>query len=760
MRSLPRIVSVAVAVVLTLIASGCGTHRGSPLGVSNQPPTVSLTSIPAGHDAHALRWLGSDPDGRVDHYVVSTDPRAIARRAPLTDWTRADGTSRLLGTGRARPATDEDARLAIEPTFFSVRAVDDDGEASDPATISFFGDNVAPVVQIVQPVPNALVTVQVPPAIRIRWEGNDPDGATPMRLTKYKYALLGPGSEFPLEIALVNPDSLRRRYAPSFAGWDSLPGDSLGVTLTGLIPGQQYLFVLVGFDAAGDYSPVFSLTTNMLRMQIVLSETHGPQMTVMAEGLYKQFVTGGVNDSLFTVTLRAPARDPVQVRWTATPALGATIVAYRWAIDIADPADETPRLTPLDVRHWSRWSATGTSATVSPLLPFPPRLSRRLSIEVRDSNGLRSRVNVVVEFLTVRRTRPTLVVLDLRVQPEVGLGTGTVRPAGAWPNAAELDSFLVARGGVPWLGYPSGSLSSPGLFAGQDVDVFRTQSLSLLDRSVPLELLMRYRNVVWIVDPNVALGTPALGAFGGIHSLRYMSVPGRQNTLVPYVQGGGRLWVVGGGGAYAMSVDQFNRTQNDFYTFTYSSRLDELVPGRPMWDLARWRSEFSVFATSTRLVNRIAPTFTRQGMPDYSQLPATLQTRTAATDPLPPQRTANQFYLGIRTTFEYLTLPNVVTESCSPWPDSRAVSVLDSLYTVRGVYPGGVDLPCMTVYRGHDGGQVVFSGFDLWSWQRPQCRALVDGVLRDLWHLTPTTEAAGVAAVEDPATDDEGLIRR
>jgi len=71
MRTLPRIASVADAMSLSLVALGCGQERRSPLGMPNQPPPSRSPRLRRrerpGDAAHALRWTGADPDGRVDH---------------------------------------------------------------------------------------------------------------------------------------------------------------------------------------------------------------------------------------------------------------------------------------------------------------------------------------------------------------------------------------------------------------------------------------------------------------------------------------------------------------------------------------------------------------------------------------------------------------------------------------------------------------------------------------------------------------------
>ncbi len=240
MRTLLRIASVAAALTFTLVAFGCGHDHRSPLGIPNQPPTVTLTSTSAsasgaGDAAHVLRWSGADPDGRVDHYLVTSDARSIALE---TGWTRAEGGGRLLTVHRASRAFEGDLAHPLEPSFFAVRAVDEQGAISAPAVRAFFADNVAPEVQITSPWPSifySFIHTVVTPTFRVTWRGNDPDGSVPSKLAMYKYKVLGPGSEFPMS---TNPDSLRRRYAPNFAGWDSVPGESLGVTVRDLQVGS------------------------------------------------------------------------------------------------------------------------------------------------------------------------------------------------------------------------------------------------------------------------------------------------------------------------------------------------------------------------------------------------------------------------------------------------------------------------------------------------------------------------------------------
>jgi hypothetical protein len=78
---------------------------------------------------------------------------------------------------------------------------------------------------------------------------------------------------------------------------------------------------------------------------------------------------------------------------------------------------------------------------------------------------------------------------------------------------------------------------------------------------------------------------------------------------------------------------------------------------------------------------------------------------------------------------EFLSLQNFVIED--------GQSVLDSLYRMDTFQlpPTPAKRVCMTYYHGVENPPVVFSGFDLWSFVRDDCQALVDFVLQDVWGL-------------------------
>jgi hypothetical protein len=127
-----------------------------------------------------------------------------------------------------------------------------------------------------------------------------------------------------------------------------------------------------------------------------------------------------------------------------------------------------------------------------------------------------------------------------------------------------------------------------------------------------------------------------------------------------------------------------------------------------------------------------------------------LNPRTCTSDPPPPQRFCNSFYLVTNYQAEFIgrtppnsSPPNLIREDLDPRSNHEQLeSTLDTLYAATGgTMPR--PLPVMTYYHGFESGPIVFSGFPIWYFQRAQCRELVDFVLHDIWGLAkhPTTTA-------------------
>jgi hypothetical protein len=555
-------------------------------------------------------------------------------------------------------------------------------------------------------------------------------------------------------------------------------GDTTFAQYTGLTPGSSYVFAVVGFDEAGAYSPQFSLVDNMLAFRVGFSNTLGPVFTVWNEFFFYHFDAGGVSTEPFTwINIEVPAGRRITFNWVANPPAGAIMEWYRWKLD-GDISDETGRTNEsTDWYHWSRKSALTLGCTVG---PFAGGETHFLYIEGQDNNGMPSLV--VVHFTCVAPTfrSPLLVVDDTRLEPDK-FPTGP-RPAPyttAYPSAAELDTFLYARGGAPWKGpngidprtlppSRSGVFTNLGFVLNRDYDTLGTrQGYELASAGVPLSVLGRYRDIVWMTDIVGATSSgTSTSTINPLCTLRWMSDVQRASTLSTYWFAGGRLWLLGGSSAYCTMI-AFNDKRDDLTGISvFSSTLRELIPGRLVYDGAKWQSEMAtqiVITTPTRHRDDVAtwtspPGAPDLGPPDYSHLPLQLRKRSLALgDSLPPtRRTQSNFYYGnFSTPVEYLTQDNFIIEDVNPDPlVENPQSVLDSLMELQGgqlatAFTGRIPI-CMTYYHGIQTAPFVFSGFDLWSWSRPDIEAMVNFVLRDIWGLTPSGPATSLALRSAP----------
>lgn len=120
----PRALGLVLISILLLCLVGCGGGGGAPANggdreTTNSPPTVTITAGPSGETADttpSFSWSGSDSDGTVVGYEY--------RMGTSGSWTAVSSsvTSHTFGP------------LPPEAYTFNVRAQDDDGECSDPAS--------------------------------------------------------------------------------------------------------------------------------------------------------------------------------------------------------------------------------------------------------------------------------------------------------------------------------------------------------------------------------------------------------------------------------------------------------------------------------------------------------------------------------------------------------------------------------------------------------------------------------------------------
>ena len=131
----------------------------------------------------------------------------------------------------------------------------------------------------------------------------------------------------------------------------------------------------------------------------------GPVISLFGPGLEFHYPTGGYCPSCpgAEVPLDVPENHAVTFHWSADASAGCTdILGYRWALDLADVFDETPRINEAtDFAHWSTPSLA-SSATVGPFVMTQGAPDfRYLYVEARDGVGYRSlgivRIHVVAD---------------------------------------------------------------------------------------------------------------------------------------------------------------------------------------------------------------------------------------------------------------------------------------------------------------------------------------------------------------------------
>jgi hypothetical protein len=769
---------IGPAALAALIAAGCGGQK-NPLLLPNQPPEVELFAQRVGAATYRLQWVGRDPDGSVDHFLFAVgspadDPRAAA-------WTSTTERERSLSfparMPARMPAPGRASIVAIEPSVFSVRAVDGLGAVSSRAQLAFYEGILAPRVEIVSPRASALVRFTVPTTVCIEWAGTafeDDSTAGRDRVVEYKYKLLTSTTEVTVATARQNPDSVRRYYAPrNWEGWVSTRGNVTSAVLRDLTPSADYVFVITCFDQDGNYDPIFSFDKNMLDMR-AMADAALPRITVSNEFFFYEQGQGRPLDRAEVIDLDVPAGRPIPFNWFAFPGRdrngnpgGGPIRGYRWALDLADVYDERQGDDGGHSGHWTRWGLTNTSATVG---PFHGGETHTLYIEA--SGDLCEAGSAVVSLFSLRLNviQPTfnkelLVVDDTRLRlDKVNIGStcsdDVNRPTGSWPTQAELDTFLYARGGVPWRCYPPGTISPPGILNGYSFDTLGT-NLRIQNLTIPLSTLGHYRNVIWLTDGAGALnnkpGTDAGDIAGPQTSMRYMNSNQKENTLAAYVAQGGRLWLAGGGAATASMVN-FNRGLNDNTlpiprTLTFRNTDNELIPGRFMYEQAHWRSEFKQFKVNGGRIRRYLGRF-ESSPGTYASLPVEIQIKSPATDPFPPNRTGSQsVFYQTQFDIEFLSAANEIVEEFDPRPHHENLqSTLDTLYKVTAsslqpdTGPGALQSVVMTCYHGADNAPFIVTGFNLWNFRRSQCVGLVDFVLQQLWGMSRQQPVAAAVA--------------
>lgn len=755
-RVLHALSCLSLSLVLALGVGACGKSKRSQLFNENLRPVVAVDSVVVDTTQtqpdtwHAtIAWSATDADGRAARLEYAIDPTTED-----TSWV-AITTSPIVLTF---PVRARNAQGYIEPEFRVVvlRARDDRNEASPVVAVPIYAANEPPLVTIVQPLPSAQFAALLPGSFSVLWEGVDPDGYPSHAPKAYRTRLVLEGDPLFTQVE-SSPDALLRDgEVTEWQAWSLVDSAAGGKRFQGVANQQNGYLAVLAIDQSGAQTQHLVPGVNLQRFQI--SEL-GPAIQLSASSAAYTFDPSAPGYQP-TLSLEVPMGRLLQLSWSATPRTGSRVDLTRWRLDPVDLADSTERQSPDDLQHWA--SAPGSvNAAVLPSLSAGPH---RFIVEAIDSQRRRTVATLLIQSIAPLTTRDLLIIDDTRREADQTVAGGCLRAyTKPWPSASELDTFLYARGGVPWRCVQSGvSVNSvAGLFAGFSFDTLGTR-LGLTDpaRAVTLSRLLDYRHVIWLVDSDAAQISDALDQrIFPITALRAMSKPGHQNVLRDYLSAGGDVWMAGSGAALATLLDYDVRSNNLSPHVIFNVAAGEMTPDRMLFAEGHLRCTIAAARLGGLSFERAPEAvggWTGHGVngtlsaPDYTRLPVSLRTRDAGTDPLPPTRLSTQsglYYPG-SLDVEYLLDGNNIREDMDPDRDVvRMETTLDTLMRTVGVGILQSPAPAMTYYHGRENGSVVFTGFSLWQSTRPDAQALVDFVLSDIWKLS----RAGNPGVSGPA---------
>ena len=737
---------------MLVAAFGLGCSRGGLLFAPNSPPTLELTSGPIDtSSAHPVAWSvpiawdARDPDGTVSYVSYAVDPPTAAEHAAgaETVWVNTKANSVVVRFQATTLDSLGPNATASDFHVFVARAWDNSGGASEPVVRAFYAYTVAPTARIERPRPDPLQVLPVPQTFNIGISGDDPDGIGSRQPAGFLIRFLTPPHPL-FQVITTDPDSLRREaLVTGWRGWSLLPGDRTSFTVDNLAEGREWVVALAAIDAAGSTTPLFSFDRNLLR--VAVSSANGPRLSIRGPGINFSYLDGSSSpDSSRWIRTSSPEGTRPSFSWSAVPATGRQMAGYRWVLDPDLLSSDVPRADEAtDLHRWSRW---GLDQVSTDRLPPMGLGVHKLYVQAEDDIGGRSLGIVHITAFPLGFERRLLIVDDTRFEPD---RPGTAGCPAAyrenWPSAAELDSFLLAVGGVPWrcTVNPAGALSVPGLFAGYGADRVHTPA-SNPGSVVTLQLLTRYSHVLWLTDFDGA--APEFNnSQGTIPMMRWMSNAANVRLLEDYSRLGGKVWVAGGGVALASLIDFDIRSNNTTTNMVFTG--PDLSTRSFVVSAAHLRSRIEVSRSTIALQKSTAATKTWSGhgpdgierSPDYSRLPEQLSYRSAATDALPPTRPpsqANKFYLS--TAGLEFAHGAILEEDFGSPGAPRIESALDTLFGAFGSRVTLAPAPAMFYYHGRDNAPVLYSGFDLWSWTRPDAQALVDFVMQDVWGLSRT----------------------
>ncbi len=772
--SMHRPLAFVLGLLALLALAGCGHGTTGTVRV-DQRPTISISSGPInGTDNFydvKVNWFASDADGQVVKYIYAKDPPVQGDTAWVE--TKASEIDLFYDSNSPPNPLPQLGSFITERGYhtFVVKAVDNDGLTSVPAVRSFNSHTTAPSTQIDIPSPTHEVAVSTVPSVTISWTGQDPDGVLTQKPVKYKFKLVKASDISPDNPNAVTQGAVQLFFGKDadnfFATWDSVGGDTTSKFYQGLTPLTTYYFAVVAFDEAGAFEPRFNGDSNVLAFRPTLDRL-GPKITVSNQFFSRRQNAGGVSlEPSRIYPLEFPADAPLTFNWFAEPgSQGSQVTGYRWTLDIEgqDIGNETPRTDDTDLKHWSTWSLTETSA----LLPaFRGSLDSTIThffyVEARDNLGFVSLFTIRLIIVKPNFRNNLLVVDDMYGTPtERNLTPPYVSYKNPFPMEAEQDSFYYAQGGVPdsmkiLTGTP-GALSTPGAFSDFSYDTLDYRAWPT--EGVSLEELGQYKVVCWYSDnSSSANGDPKFGGVRPATAIRFMNSANKLNTLAVYLAQGGKAWIFGDGTTANIAVGYYSRIVNGGVPKTpYLSgddpRADILRPGDFLYDFLHLQSELNVtqgapsgLTNNSRLIACL-PYLPQYALPAGQPIPADRSldprvgpsaAKTAAHGwnqlprlPIFAYRSSNG---SVNNTF-VITKPLFVTEGTG----ASFTSVMDTLYLcmAKAYDPNNVNnppsdgKPNAVDYYGAQHGEVVWFGFPLYFFDPVAARKVVQVVLTHL----------------------------
>lgn len=408
--------AVLLGSALLAVSSGCSDDPGVP--ATNQLPTAEITSsVPAegGNVVHhvEIHFVGRDTDGVVVEfeYLLHTYPRRVGLYQDVQVPVIADDDPRWTSTAgqesqffvdlvvaadtlRADPSGDiGNGHFDRWHTFF-LRAVDNSGGKSTPASRTFDAYTLAPSVWLLDPAKPGPEVAQLPRSFVMRWYGVDDVGeGTTQDPVAVRWALVelcaGPNCN-----SFQVPDSL---YALAEARWsDWIPwavADTLREArfLDLVTPGTGdwlFAFAVQGLDEAGAITPKFADsplgTNNYATLRVDSSLPVGP-------GLPVRETKAGLGDWVFAgdqaqpIQVTATGVDSLALEWGPMQTLhyGGKGRDYRYGWDITNPADDG---------QWTSWAVVRSA---------PPHAlgtsGGTFWLQARDHLGLRTEARIVFQ---------------------------------------------------------------------------------------------------------------------------------------------------------------------------------------------------------------------------------------------------------------------------------------------------------------------------------------------------------------------------